>query len=68
MKKAVAFIVVAIVAAAVLTASVACVDTDISGYGYPEGFEEALAEYDFARGDDVDVRVMSFNILAHMES
>ena len=68
MKKTAIVITVALVAVAVLTAFVACVDTDLSGYGYPEGFEEALAEYDFSRGEDVDVRVMSYNILAHMKS
>lgn len=57
-----------LVAVTVLTTFAACVDTDLSGYGYPDGFEDALAEYDFSRGEDVDVRVMSFNILAHMES
>lgn len=68
MKKTAIVITGALVAVAVLTAFVACVNTDLSEYGYPEGFEEALAEYDFSRGEDVDVRVMSFNILAHMES
>lgn len=68
MKKTVVFVVAVLVAAFALATLTACVDTDLSGYGYPSGFEDALASYDFSRGGETDVRVMSFNILAHMES
>lgn len=68
MKKTALLTALILTVALAATAFTACVDTDLSAYGYPEGFEETLAEYDFTRGEDVDVRIMSFNILAHMES
>lgn len=67
LKKSAIFLILTIVAVFALTAFVGCVNTDLSGYGYPDGFEEALASYDLSR-EDGDVRVMSYNILAHMES
>lgn len=64
-KGVVAVILIMAIAATVL---VACVNTDLSGYSYPEGLEEALSSYDFSRAQDSDVRVASFNMLVHMES
>ena len=68
LKKSVVFVVAIFVAAFAFATLTACVDTDLSGYVYPSGFEDALSSYDFSRGEETDVRVMSFNILAHMES
>lgn len=68
MKKEVLLIVSILTAVCVLTASVACVNTDLSGVDYPEGFLDALESFDFTRGEETDLRVMSYNVLAHMES
>ena len=46
----------------------ACVDTDLSGYGYPEGFEDMLANSNAERQEQADLRIMSFNMLVHIGS
>lgn len=68
MKKSVLCIVFILIAVFALTVPVACVNTDLSGVSYPDGFQDALESFDFTRGEETDVRVMSYNILAHMES
>lgn len=68
LKKSAVIIIVAIIAVFALTALVACVNTDLSGIGFAQGFEDALSCFDFTLSKDADVRVMSYNILAHMKS
>lgn len=68
MKKSVLLIVLILTAVFALTALVACVNTDLSRVDYPEGFLDALGAFDFTRGEETGVRVMSYNVLAHMES
>ena len=69
MKKKTFLVAIILVAVVVMSAVfVACVNTDLSDYSYPEGFEDVLSGYDLARAEDCDVRVMTFNMLVHMES
>lgn len=68
MKRRIILIAVTAVAIIALTAFTACVNTDLSGYGFPDGFEDALASFDFTRSENADVRVMSFNVLVSIES
>lgn len=67
-RKALTSVAILIVSVLILTVLVACVNTDLSEYGYPEGFEEALASIDLERSENCDIRVMSYNILVHIES
>lgn len=67
-RKSAEIIAVLLLVVIVATVLVACVNTDLSGYAYPEGLEEALASHDFSRAQGSDVRVASFNMLVHMES
>ena len=66
MKKRYFILAIALVLCACLTVLGACVNTDLSDYAYPEGFEEMLAQSYSDRKDEVDVRIMSFNMLVHI--
>lgn len=52
LKKSAVIIIVAITAVFALTALVACVNTDLSGIGFAQGFEDTLSCFDFTLSEE----------------
>lgn len=68
MKRVYSILAIALAICVCLSVLSSCVDTDLSNYGYPDGFEDMLENSDSERQEQADLRIMSFNMLVHIAS